>query len=322
MPRRHDEAPFDLQHLKVVAERCSNWGRWGADDEIGTLNFITPADIIAAAQLIRRGQVFSLGLNFDRHGPQRGLWGNRFNPIHTMLATGTDAVAGTQDAGGLRYADDAVSMPLQCGTQWDALGHIFYEDKMWNGYDATLVDSNGAAKNGIDKTKAKMVGRGVLLDVARHFGLTHLEDGMAITCTDLDATAAAQHIEVRRGDFVIVRTGQMEKRLADGDWGGYAGGDAPGLAFETAEWLHRKEVAAICTDTWGCEVRPNETRQASQPWHWVVIPKIGITMGEIFYLKDLADDCARDSNYAFFFCAPPLPITGAVGSPINPMAIK
>ena len=322
MPRHHDEAPFDLTHLRAVAERCSNWGRWGPDDEIGTLNFIQPADIAAAATLIRHGRTFSLGLNFDRHGPQRGLWGNRFNPIHTMLATGTDAVAGTQDAGGLRYADDAVSMPLQCGTQWDALGHIFYDDRMWNGYDARLVDSNGAKRNGIEKTKARMVGRGVLLDVARHCDLAYLADGTAITIADLDATARAQKTEIRRGDFVIVRTGQMEQRLAAGEWGGYAGGDAPGLAFETAEWIHAREIAAICTDTWGCEVRPNETREASQPWHWVVIPKIGITMGEIFYLKDLAEDCARDRVFEFFFCAPPLPITGAVGSPINPMAIK
>ncbi|MGE3772767.1 MAG: cyclase family protein [Gammaproteobacteria bacterium] len=322
MPRRFDAAPFDLAHLRAVAERCCNWGRWGADDEIGTLNFVTAAEVAAAAGLVRRGRVFSLGLDFNRHGPQRGLWGNRYNPIHTMLATGTDAVSGVQDAGGLRYADDAVSMPLQCGTQWDALSHIFYEDRMWNGYDARLVDSGGAARNGIEKAKARMVGRGVLLDVARHCDCDHLEDGTAITCADLDATAARQNVQIRRGDFVIVRTGQMEQRLASGDWGGYAGGDAPGLAFETAEWIHRREIAAICTDTWGCEVRPNETREASQPWHWVVIPRIGISMGEIFYLKDLADDCAQDGVYEFFFCAPPLPITGAVGSPINPMAIK
>ena len=107
-----------------------------------------------------------------------------------------------------------------------------------------------------------------------------------------------------------------------GDWGGYAGGDAPGLAFETAEWIHKKQIAAICTDTWGCEVRPNETKDASQPWHWVVIPMIGITMGEIFYLRDLAADCAQDKVYEFMFFAPPLQVTGAVGSPINPQAIK
>ena len=322
MPRRHDEGKLDMAILRQTAERCKNWGKWGPDDEAGTLNYITPADIIAAAGLIRKGKAFSLGLNFDRNGPQKGLWGNRFNPIHTMLATGTDAVAGTQDAGGIRYADDMVSLPLQCGTQWDALGHIFYDDKMWNGYDARLVDSDGAQKNGIEKVKDKMVGRGVLLDAARHFGVDYFEDGIAITNDDLDATAAAQGVEIRRGDFVIVRTGQMEQRLRDGEWGGYAGGDAPGLAFETAEWIHQKQIAAICTDTWGCEVRPNETTEAQQPWHWVVIPMIGITMGEIFYLKDLAEDCARDRVYEFLFCAPPLPITKAVGSPLNPIAIK
>jgi kynurenine formamidase len=239
-----------------------------------------------------------------------------------MLATGTDAVAGNQDQGGLRYADDMVSLPLQCGTQWDALGHIFYDDKMWNGYDARLVDSNGAQKNGIHMVKDRMVGRGVLLDVARHVGKPYLEDGTAITNEDLDACAKAQGVEIKRGDFVIVRTGQMEQRLDCGEWGGYAGGDAPGLAFETAEWIHQKQIAAICTDTWGCEVRPNETKDASQPWHWVVIPMIGITMGEIFYLRDLAADCAEDKVYEFMFFAPPLQVTGAVGSPINPQAIK
>ena len=322
MPRSYDEKMFDLAHLRATAEKCKNWGRWGPDDEAGTLNFIEPEDVIKASQLVKKGKIFSLGLNFDRFGPQKGLWGNRFNPIHTMLATGTDAVAGNQDAGGLRYADDMVSLPLQCGTQWDALGHIFYDEQMWNGYDARLVDSDGAQKNGIEKVKDRMFGRGVLLDIARHVGVDFLEDGTAMTNDDLNACAEAQGVEIRRGDFVICRTGQMEQRLAAKDWGGYAGGDAPGLAFETAEWIFEKEIAAICCDTWGCEVRPNETKDASQPWHWVVIPMIGITMGEIFYLKELAEDCAEDGVYEFLFTAPPLPITKGVGSPINPMAVK
>jgi len=322
MARKHDEKMFDIDHLREAAEKCKNWGKWGPDDQIGTLNYVEPEDIINAGKLVRKGKTFSLALDFDSNGPQKGLWGNRWNPIHTMLATGTDAVAGIQDAGGLRFADDAVSLPLQCGTQWDALAHIFYDDKMWNGYDASLVDSGGAKKNGIHKARANMVGRGVLLDVARFLGLDYLEDGMAVTVEDLDQCAEAQGVEIKRGDFVIVRTGQMEDRLKSGEWGGYAGGDAPGLAFETCHWIHQKEIAAICTDTWGCEVRPNETNDASQPWHWVVIPMIGISMGEIFYLKDLADDCDADKVYEFMFSAPPLPITGAVGSPINPQAIK
>lgn len=322
MVHRYDEKKFKIDLVHETAKRCCNWGKWGPDDEIGTLNYVSPDDIKAAAGLVRKGSVFSLGLEFDRNGPQKGLWGNRYNPIHTMLATGTDAVAGNQDAGGLRYADDSVSMPLQCGTQWDGLGHIFYGEKMWNGYDARLVDSDGAHKNGIEKVKAKMVGRGVLLDVARHLSVDSLEDGQAISVDDLEATQKAQGVQVRRGDFVIVRTGHMERCLKQGEWGGYAGGEAPGLAFDTANWIYDKQIAAICTDTWGCEVRPNETDDCTQPWHWVVIPMIGISMGEIFYVKDLAEDCAADGVYEFMFTAPPLPITRAVGSPLNPIAIK
>src|SRR6202030_3890723 len=133
-----------------------------------------------------------------------------FNPIHTMLTSGVDAVAGRQESIGIRYADDVVTMPLQCGTQWDALGHIFYGEKMWNGYDARLVDSNGAEKNAIEKTRDKMVGRGVLLDIARFKGLSSLEDGCGIGVEELKSCAATQKVAVRKGDFLIVRTGHME----------------------------------------------------------------------------------------------------------------
>jgi len=312
-----------LDVIEKTGKKLSNWGKWGPKDEVGTLNFVGPKELVNAGRMIKKGKAFSLGLPFDQNGPQVGSgWGRRFNPIHAMLASGVDAVAGRLDKGKIRYADDFVIMPLQCGTQWDALGHIFYKEKMWNGYDARLVDSAGAEKNGIEKVKDRMAGRGVLLDIPRFLGGDYLEDGFAVTNQILDACAKKQKVEIKRGDFVIVRTGQMENCLYRGDWGGYSGGDAPGLAFENCEWLHDHEVAAICTDTWGCEVRPNESEQAFQPWHWIVIPMMGITMGEIFYLKDLADDCAKDKVYEFFFTAPPLPITGAVGSPINPMAIK
>jgi kynurenine formamidase len=306
-----------------AAKAVSNWGRWGAEDQIGTLNNIAHEDIVAASRLIRKGKVFSLALSL-KEPIQSGLFGGRWNPIHTMLATGTDAAAGNQDVPFpyLRYADDAINMPCQASTQWDALCHIFLDDKMYNGYDATLVGARGAQKLGIEHVRDKMVGRGVLLDVARLNGLDSLPDGHAIRSAELDACAAAQRVEVRKGDFVIVRTGHQERCLAKKDWNGYAGGDAPGLAFETCYWLKEKDVAAICTDTWGCEVRPNETDAANQPWHWVVIPAMGISMGEIFYLKELAEDCAADKVYEFFFTAPPLHLPGAAGSPINPQAIK
>jgi kynurenine formamidase len=149
-----------------------------------------------------------------------------------------------------------------------------------------------------------------------------LDDGYGISNAELDEVAAAQKVEIRKGDFVIIRTGQMERCLSEGKWGGYAGGDAPGVKFENCYWCQEKEIAAICSDTWGVEVRPNETTEANQPWHWVVIPTMGLTMGEIFYVKELAEDCAADGVYEFFFTGPPLVITGGTGSMINPLAIK
>ncbi len=177
------------QDLRDAAEKYKNWGKWGPNDEIGTLNFTSADDIVAAARLVRKGQVISLALNFDHTGPQ-GAKSNypamgRTNPIHTMLRTGTDAYSGVLDKRGIRAADDMVTMPLQCGTQWDGLGHVFYENSMWNGYDCREVTSSGAQKCGIEKTKNKMVGRGVFLDVARALGKESLDDGYGITCADL-----------------------------------------------------------------------------------------------------------------------------------------
>ena len=197
-----------------AAEKLSNWGRWGKDDQIGTLNHVGPDEIVAAAKLVRKGKVFAMGIPLNQQGPQSGLFGGRWNPIHTMLATGTDAIAGRFDeTNKLRFSDDAINMPVQAATHWDSLGHIFLDDKMYNGHHARRVDGGGVHVLGIEHTRARMVGRGVLLDVARHKGVDWFEDGYGISNDELDATAKAQGVEVRKGDFVIVRTGQMERCL-------------------------------------------------------------------------------------------------------------
>jgi len=311
--------------IAEASRKLSNWGRWGKDDQIGTLNHVTPEDIVAAARLIRTGKVFALGIPLDRTGPQTGLFGGRFNPIHQMLATGTDAIAGQQDWNQIRYADDTLMLCVQGATHWDALGHVFYEDKAYNGHDAKLIDSRGLSVLGIEHSKNKMVGRGVLLDVARAKGVESLDDGYGITNEDLYTTAKKQNVELKRGDYIIVRTGMMERCQKVGSWDGYPGGDAPGFGFETLDFVKDTQLAALASDTWGCEVRPNQVAEGeniNQPWHWITIPIMGMTMGEIFNLKELADDCAADKVYEFLFVAPAIPITGAVGSPVNPLAIK
>src|SRR6478736_9132678 len=310
--------------IAAAAKHCSNWGRWGADDVLGTLNFLDDAKRSQGATLIRRGTSFSLTQSFDMNGPQKG-WRRRTNPVHTMLDTGTDAERGTQGfPHGLGGADDVIAMPLQCSTQWDGLGHIFDHGYAWNGRRAgDVVTSEGDLVTGIEHAASVIVSRGVLLDVGRHLQPEsgELADGYAITVADLESTAAAQGVTVGRGDIVLVRTGQLARARRDG-WGDYAGGAAPGLSFTSADWLHRTEIAAIATDTWGFEVRPNEFDvPAFQPLHQVVIPNLGLTVGEMWDLEELASECARLGRYDFLLSAPPLPITAAVGSPINPIAL-
>jgi kynurenine formamidase len=321
-----DEPSIDT--VRALAERYSNWGRWGPDDELGTLNHIRESDVVAASALVRSGKTFSLAIPVDENGPQSGGFG-RFNPIHLMIRDGNAAATGTvvRDFYGgrdrwIRGTDDLLIMPLQAGTQWDALAHIVFDRRIYNGYDATDVGSKGAIRNDIAKMRDRVVGRGVLLDIARSKGLGWLEPGERIGAADLQACADAQRVEIRRGDIVLVRTGQMAQCHAECSWGSYAGGSAPGLALDAVPWIAEHEIAAVASDTWGVEVLPNETPDVFQPLHIILIVHMGLLVGEIFDLEALAADCADDRRYEFLFTAPPLPITGGVGSPVNPLAIK
>ncbi|HET8785771.1 MAG TPA: cyclase family protein [Candidatus Limnocylindrales bacterium] len=318
----------DIDTVRALAERYSNWGRWGADDELGTLNHIRESDVVAASALVKSGRAFSLAIPVDETGPQSGGFG-RFNPIHLMIRDGNAAATGTvvRDFYGgrdrwIRGTDDLLILPLQSGTQWDALAHIVFDRHIYNGYDATDVGSKGAIRNDIAKARDRVVGRGVLLDIPRSKGVAWLEPGEAIQAADLEACAAAQGVEVGRGDIVLIRTGQMAQCRAEGSWGAYAGGDAPGLGLDSVGWIADHEIGALAADTWGAEVLPNETADVFQPLHIILIVHMGLLLGEIFDLEELAEDCAADGRYEFLFSAPPLPITGGVGSPVNPLAIK
>ena len=307
-----------------AAERYSNWGRWGPDDGIGTANFLDAQKRAGAGKLVRRGASFSLSLPFDENGPQNG-WRRRVNPVHTMTSTGQDTAEQLGTPHGLSAADDVVFMPLQCSTQWDGLGHVFDHGVAWNGrVGAEVVTSEGDFATGIERLAAPVVGRGVLLDAGRVLGGGELPDGYAITSADLEEVIRQQGetSSVGRGDIVLVRTGQLTRVRAGDGWGTYAGGPAPGLSFETAGWLHDTEIAAIATDTWGFEVRPNEFPGSFQPLHQVALPHLGLLVGEMWDLDALAADCAADGVHEFFLAAQPLPFTRAVGSPVNPVAVK
>lgn len=317
------EAAPTTQTVLELAAKYRRWGKWGSDDQIGAMHYVTPEKVRAASQLVRKGRVFSMALPLDADGPQTGAFG-RTNPLHVMLQDGGDIASGAQDhLPALRFTDDAVYLVLQCATQWDALAHIYHEGKMYNGIGTEAVTSGGAQKNSITAVRDKMVARGVLLDIPRYKGKPWLDVSEPVHGSDLEGCAEQQGVTVGEGDVVIVRTGRLAAMRERGSWGDeYAGGPAPGLAISTAEFLCERNVAAVATDTWGIEVLPNETPEVFQPLHIILMVNAGIHIGEMFDTEDLAEDCAADGVYEFLLVAPPLTITGAVGSAINPQAIK
>ncbi|EFV14787.1 cyclase family protein [Segniliparus rugosus] len=310
---------------RYIAE-CSNWGRWGEDDQAGTWNLVGPEQVKHAASLVRQGKSIPLSLPYDQHGPQTGVWG-RFNPILYAAATGTDVASGRQDLvamglaprPGVGFSDHVVLMPTQSGTQWDCLNHVFWEGKMYNNRPAAEVTAAGSAHNSAEHVADRGVARGVLVDVARHKGVDALEPGYAITSDDIEECLESEGVEILPGDALLVRTGFLGARR--GNWGDYAGGDAPGVSLHAAPWIRHHDIAALATDTWGIEVRPNEIGYY-QPLHAVLLVHAGLAFGEIFDLDALADDCARDKVYEFMFVAPHLPITGSSGTPVGALALK
>ena len=304
----------------ALGKQYSNWRKWGADDERGTTNYITPEKLKQSAATVRKGKVFSLGIPFDANGPQLGPFRN--NPVHLMSLDGGDNASWTaRGIGPLRVCDDWVIMPLQCATQWDGLAHVYYGDYLYNGVSAATVTSAGAEKNSIDKQGEGIVSRGVLLDIARYKGVDWLKHGELITAADLDGAAAKQGVTIEPGDVVLMRTGWRTKYVQDGNRNEFMGGE-PGIGVDALPWLYEKQIAAFASDNWAVEVLPGEDAAVALPVHCVAIRDIGLTLGEMFDLDALADDCAEDGVYEFQFMGPVLKVTGAVGSPINPLALK
>jgi kynurenine formamidase len=305
---------YSREEFKELARSVRTWGRWGPDDECGAANRITPETVLAAAATVRAGRRLSLALPLDRQGPQPGNR-VRVNPQHVM----TRLPSHTPEHRTF-VAADAVYMPLQAATQWDALAHVFYRGQAYNGRGPETVTSAGAAHNSISALGSRGITRGVLLDVPGSLGREYLEPGEAIQDDDLQHCAAAQGVEVRAADLVMVRTGHLGRRR--GRWGDFVAGDAPGLGVSAARWLCEREVAAVATDTWAVEVFPHEVTDVLYPVHVVLLVNAGIHLGEIWVLDELARDCAADGVYECLVSAPPLAIIGAVGSPLNPVAIK
>jgi kynurenine formamidase len=309
-------------------EDINRWGLWGKDDERGAANFITPDKLVAAARLIRSGRIFSLAIPLDATGP---VFPPRLPPHHTMTVTGADFIADPNAApfgpSPIRFADDYIYMPLQGSSQWDGLSHGWYDGSLYNGVPESAIRSSGvggATKLGIENVKDGLVGRGVLIDVVRFKGGA-LPAGYSITRADLEGALAAQQSTVREGDVVVVRTGVVPSwyELGPAEKASFFTNPQAGLASDVVPWVKATKIAAIAADNIALERIPNEIAPiVLVPLHGNLLRDLGVYIGEIWWLEELAADCARDGRYEFFLAAQPLNITGAVGSPVNPIAIK
>ena len=310
--------------FRALAEKVNNWGRWGPDDEIGTLNLITDDAVKRAAACVKTGRRFSLAIPMSEDGPMLGnIPPGRQNPTQHRFELHDPF---TKDPDSVHVNTNEYTLNLKSATHWSALGHVEYAGRLYNGFPSTAIDERGAHSLGIDKV-GSIVTRGALLDVARSKGVDRLAGGTLITPDDLDEAAKAAGITLEPGDAVLIRTGAM-RWLKEGDKESYAGiyqGIAgPGIA--SAAWFREHDVAAVAVDTSGFEVWPRESadllKVIGHPLHALCIVEMGLTMGQNFDLEALAADCATDGVYEFLLSASPEPFEGGLGGPVNPVAVK
>ncbi|MEE1761765.1 MULTISPECIES: cyclase family protein [unclassified Streptomyces] len=310
-------SPTEFAAFTDIAKRVNNWGRWGPDDEIGTLNLITDEVVREAAASVRSGRRVPLALPLQQDGVQTGMMPGRVNPLHAMVQINQEIFG----PGTVACSDDAVTMGLQAATHWDALTHVSHSGRIYNGRPAdTITPHGGAAFAGIDKAR-HIVSRGVLLDVPRALGLDddRLPGGYAVTPEDLDAAEELAGTRVRAGDIVLVRTGQIRTYLA-GDKHGYAF-PSPGLSLRTPEWFHARDVAAVANDTLTFEIFPPEVEDLWLPVHALDLVEMGMPQGQNWNLEELSTACGQAERYDFLLSAMPEPFVGATGTPVAPIAI-
>ncbi|MGX7761977.1 cyclase family protein [Streptomyces angustmyceticus] len=303
------------QEFHDIAERVNNWGRWGADDEIGTLNLITDRVVREAAAGVRSGRRVPLALPLRQDGVQTGVIPGRVNPLHTMTAINQEIFG----PGTVATTDDTVTMGLQAATHWDGLAHVSHSGRLYNNRPADSVTAHaGATRLGIEKA-APLVSRGVLLDVARVHGADRLPGGHAVTPEDLDAAEELAGTTVRAGDIVLVRTGQLRHYL-DGDRQSYAF-PSPGLSVRTPEWFHARDVAAVANDTLTFEIFPPEIENLWMPVHALHLVEMGMLQGQNWNLEELSAACAEAGRHTFLLSAMAEPFVGGSGAPVAPVAI-
>jgi kynurenine formamidase len=301
------DQPLDKAVLDRWMQELSNWGRWGKDDQLGTVNLITPAKRKAAAALVKEG--YSVSLSSDAETVKSA--DNEFPFGHQMIATGNDANAMFgMDIYSARYHGKVL-------THMDALSHMFYQGKLYNGYAQSQVNREGAQQLAVSAYKNGLMSRGILMDIPALKGVKYLELSTPVYPADLDAWEKKAGVKVGSGDIVFVRTGRWARRAEKGPWNTEVA--AAGMHPTCARWFRQRDVAMVGSDTHG-ELMPSPVPGVAFPIHQLLLIAMGTPLFDNCDLEPLSQAAAARHRWEFLLTAAPLAVPKGTGSPLNPIA--
>lgn len=305
-PPAYSQSPGEVTRETVEGwmVELSNWGRWGSDDELGTLNLITPESYLRAAALVREG--ISVSLSHDYLTERASDVSSPFE--HEVSNSGAYVV----DRFSVNYHGFGHS-------HMDAVCHMSYQGSLYNGFSRDLVTmEEGCTRAGIDQAKDGVVSRGILMDIPRLRGVDYLALDVAIQVEDLEAWEAETGISVGTGDILLVRAGRWARRAEVGPWN--IGREAPGLHASVAPWLRERGVAMLGSD-YTHDIQPTVVPGVSQPIHQLALIAMGMPLYDNLDLEKLAKVAAELGRWEFMLVTAPLAVPGGTGSPVNPIAI-
>ncbi|MEZ5488722.1 MAG: cyclase family protein [Gammaproteobacteria bacterium] len=299
--------PMSRMEFDALMEEISNWGRWGDEDELGTLNLITPERRVEAARLVTEGYPVSLSLPVNKE--QSTLNANPFEHSLSISTFGGHEVAGDRYA--VQYHGFAHS-------HMDGLPHFAHYGQMYNGVSTDALNDDGSSRLGIDNAYQGVFTRGILIDMPWLRGVDYLEPGTAITAADLEAWEQRTGIRVGSGDVLLIRTGRWERVRQLGSWNFV--GNAAGSHASVASWLKERDVAVLGSDGVS-DVMPSGVEGLINPLHALVLVGLGMPLLDNLDLDALAAAARQRNRWEFLFVGAPLRVEGGTGSPLNPLAI-
>jgi kynurenine formamidase len=288
----------------------SNWGRWGKDDEKGTLNLLTPDRRRRALSTAREGTSVSLSHNYIEESAE-----DTSSPFVRQM------VNINRPGPFVQFVGDRYTVQYHGGshTHLDALCHDSYLGKIYNGFPgSTITQQAGCTKNGITNLKQGIVAHGLLIDIARLKGVPYLEPGTPIFIEDIEAWERQAKIKVAAGDFLVLRTGRWSRRAAKGAWA--TDTSTAGLHASVIPWLKERDVAFLGSDS-ASDVLPSGVDGVIQPIHQFTLVALGMPLFDNLDLEAVAEEAAKRARWEFLIIASPLAVNNGTGSPLNPLAI-